>query len=190
MSNNRYRAAIWLSQVVGRDVKAYLPEESCKLIYDFKNLADLFESSNDELFLHDWSPLITPVSKAVEATMQKIADDCNLNIKNSDKLGSFFNEDNVEKNIKALTSKVTVQIAKDELQQTLSELRVSLKRYRHRPLHFSHKLDSYALAQAQGVSAICSVGNTVKILLDQDIIELPVKPVDTSESNGLDDVPF
>lgn len=190
MSNPRYKSGIWLSKVVSWEVKEYIPEEGRRLIYDFKDLEELFKDIQDEVGLYDWSTIIAPVCKSVEAIMQKIADDCELNIKGSDKLGSFFDEANVDKHIDELVGKLSVNSSKKELKQTLSELKIFLRRYRHKPMHFSCRVENFFEAQAYGVSAICSIGNVVKVLFEYGIIEKPEKREPEVQPLDLSEIPF
>lgn len=177
MTNQRLNSAIWLKECIGWDAKEYLPDECKKLLLDWHILEELISTTKDEVSFYDYSFIMAPVYKAIESVLWKISEDLNL-IKDGVTLGAFFNDDNIDKNIKSIEEKINEKDKIAEIKNILSELKTMLKRYRHKPAHSNFILKTLNEAEIAAKSGLYNIGCLVNELLSLNLIVLPKKQIE------------
>lgn len=171
----------WLLECVGREVRDYLPEKSRRYIYDWKKVCTLLDTKKELLEFYDYSFTISPMYKATEHTLHKIAIDLGLEIPNA-QLGSYYNKENINKKFDTIEAKFGKSKEISEIREHLKQTGYFLVRYRHRPAHSSHTVPTYENAKMISTGALSYLTSTIT-----DLIHVGLIPQNTSQVN---DKPF
>ncbi len=180
---SRYEDAIKLRKILTFDVFNYLQDDCKKHMYDWMQLKSLIEVSAVEEKYYDYSYLISPICKALEGILWNLATELNLK-KDTDKLGTFFDEENIEKNFEKLT-KLVSDGKKESVRQSLSEIKGLLKRYRHEPSHYGKRVENLEQAEVMANAILHNVKCLISDLIDCGLVSL--KSTEDSDEFDLDD---
>ncbi len=133
--------------------------------------------------INDFSFLTASAYKAFEGFLFQIAKDLNLpSSGNSDFVGTYFDEEIVDKTInkllKELESKAEgerrlTKQEKEHIKDTVKEMKRFLLHYRHTPAHFQGEpIDTFEKATQNILSIYRMINETVKVLLKNGMVEI------------------
>lgn len=187
--DKRYLVGKHLREMVGYDNVDYFPADAQRLMRDWIIIDEIMEANQYEISLFDYSFAMAPMYKALESVLWKIADDLGL-VKKGEQLGSFFNEENIDKILPKIKKKIGSGKKLKEIRGNLCEIKDFLIRYRHSPAHSGFYFKTLKEEKLAANSALHNIKCLVQDLLEVNIIEVPPTEEEKDVDPLEDDLPF